>query len=76
LAAEAMLGVFFEDVSRVIYRSLYIGLSDLRHNFEEAIFLTSTSKSRVITTSTTLRQLILYYEDSVRDAQTLVSLES
>ncbi len=76
MAAEAMLGVFFEDVSRVIYRSLYIGLSDLRHNFEEAIFLTSTSKSRVITTSTTLRQLILYYEDSVRDAQTLVSLES
>ncbi len=40
-----MLGVFFEGVSRVIYRSLYIGLSDVGHNFEEAIFLTSISKS-------------------------------
>jgi hypothetical protein len=71
-----MLGVFFEGVLRVIYRSLYVGLSVVRHKFEEAIFLTSTSKSRVITTSTILRQLILRYEDSVRDPQTLVSLES
>jgi hypothetical protein len=59
-----------------MYRSLYVGLSDVRHNFEEAIFLTSTSKSRVITTSAILRQLILRYEDSVCNPQTLVSLES
>jgi hypothetical protein len=76
LAAEAMLGVFFEGVLRVIYRSLYVGLSDVGHNFEEAIFLMSTSKSRVITTSTILRQLILNYGDSVHDPQTLVLLES
>ncbi len=73
LVAEAMLGVFFEGVMRVIYHSLYVGLSDVRHNFEEAIFLMSTSKSRVITTSTILRQLIICYEDSVRYPQTLVS---
>jgi hypothetical protein len=71
-----MLGVFFEGVSRVIYRSLYIELSVVGHNFEEAIFLTSTTKSRVITTSTILRQLILRYEDFVRDPQILVLLES
>ena len=76
MVAEAMLGVFFEGVSRVIYCSLYVGLSDVGHNFEEANFLTSTSKSRVITTSTILRQLKLCYEDSVRDPQTLVLLES
>jgi hypothetical protein len=76
LAAEAMLGVFFKGVLRVIYCSLYVGLCDVGHNFEEAIFLTSTSKSRVITTSTILRQLILHYEDFVRNPQTLVSLES
>ena len=74
--AEAMLGVFFEGVLRVIYCSLYVGLSDVGHNFEEAIFLMSTSKSRVITTSTILCQLILRDEDSVCDSQTLVSLES
>jgi hypothetical protein len=71
-----MLGVFFEGVLRVIYHSLYVGLSDVVLNFKEAIFLTSTSKSRVITTSTILRQLILHYEDSVCNPQTLVSLES
>ena len=75
MAAEAMLGVFFEGVSRVIYCSLYVGLSVVGPNFEEAIFLTSTSKSRVITTSTILHQLILRYEDSVCDPQTLVLLE-
>jgi hypothetical protein len=76
LAAEAMLALFFEGVLRVIYHSLYVGLSDVGHSFEEAIFLTSTSKSRVITTSTILRQLIFRYEDSVCDPQTLVLLES
>jgi hypothetical protein len=74
--AKAMLGVFFEGVLRVIYCSLYVGLSDVGHNFEEAIFLMSTSKSRVITTSTILRQLILRYEDSVCNPQALVLLES
>jgi hypothetical protein len=76
LAVEAMLGVFFEGDSRVIYCSLYVGLSDVGHNFEEAIFLMSNSKSRVLTTSTILRQLILHYEDSVCNPQTLVLLES
>ena len=71
-----MLGVFFESVLRVIYRSLYVGLSGIGQNFEEAIFLASTSKSRVITTSTLLHQLILCYEDSVCNPQTLVLLES
>jgi hypothetical protein len=55
-ATEAMLGVVFEGVLRVIYRSLFIGLSDIGQNFEEAIILPSTSKSRVITTLTILRQ--------------------
>jgi hypothetical protein len=73
---EAMLGVFFEGVLRVIYCSLYVGLSRIGHNFEEAIFLMSTSKSRVITTSTILRKLILCYEDSVSNPQMLVLLES
>jgi hypothetical protein len=59
----------------VIYCSLCVGLSVIGHNFEEAIFLTSTSKSRVIIISTILRQLIFRYEDSVHDPQTLVSLE-
>jgi hypothetical protein len=76
LAVEAMLGVFFEGVSRVIYCSLIVELSDVGYNFEEAIFLMSTSKSRVITTSTILCQLILCYEDFIHDPLTLVLLES
>ncbi len=60
----------------MIYCRLYVGLSDIGQNFEEAIFLTSTSKISVITTSTILRQLIFCYEDSVRDPKTLVALES
>ncbi len=76
MEVEAMLGVFFEGVLRVIYCSLYVGLSDVVHNLKEAILLASTSKSRVITTSTILRQLILRCEDSVREPQILVSLES
>jgi hypothetical protein len=71
-----MLGVFFEGVSRVIYCSLYVGLSVLGLIFGEAIFLMCTSKSRGNTTSTLLGQQILHYEDSVRDPQTLVSSES
>jgi len=60
----------------MIYRRLYVGLSDAGQNFIEAIFLPSTSKFRVITTSTILRQLIFRNEDSVRKPQTLVLLES
>ncbi len=71
-----MLGVFFEGVSRVIYRSLYVGLSVVGLIFGEAIFLMRTSKSRGNTTSTLLLQLILCYEDSARDPQTLVLLKS
>jgi hypothetical protein len=33
-----MLGVFFEGVLRVINHSLYVGLPDVGHNFEDAIF--------------------------------------
>jgi hypothetical protein len=71
-----MFGVFSGGVSRVIYHRLYVGLSDVGQNFEEAIFLTSTSKSRVITSSTIFHQVIFRYEVSVRDPQTLVPLES
>jgi hypothetical protein len=71
-----MLGVFFEGVLRVIYRSLYVGLSVVSLIFGEAIFLMRTSKSRGNRTSTLLRQLILCYEDSVRNPQTPVLLES
>ena len=71
-----MSAVFVDGVSRVICHSLYVGLSYVGRNFEEAIFLTSTSKSRVFTTSTISRQLIFCYEDSVRNPQTLVPLES
>jgi len=71
-----MFGVFSGGVSRVIYSRLYVGLSDVGQNFEEAIFLTSTSKSRVITSSTIFRQVIFRYEVSVRNPQTLVPLES
>ena len=60
----------------MIYRSTYVGIVFRSLIFEEAIFLTSTSKSRVNTTSTLLRQLILRYEDSVRDPPTLIPLES
>ena len=67
-----MLGVFSGGVSRVIYRRLYVGLCYIGQNFEEAIFLTSTSKSRIITTSNIFRQLIFRHEVSVRDPQTLV----
>jgi hypothetical protein len=75
-AAEAMLRVFFEGVLRVIYGSLYVGLSDVWHNFGEAFFLPSTSEIRETTISTSARHLIFHREDSVRDPQTLVTLES
>jgi hypothetical protein len=76
LAAEVMLGVVFEGGSRMIDCSLYVGLSGIRQNFKEAIFLPSTSKSRVITTSTILRQLKFHHEDSICDPQPLVPFKS
>jgi hypothetical protein len=76
LVTGAVLGVFFEGVLRVIYRSTYVGLSDVGQNLGGSIFLMSTSKIIVITTSMMLRQIIFCYEDSVRDPQTLVLLES
>jgi hypothetical protein len=76
LVADAMVRGYCECVSKVIYRSTYVGLSDVRQNLGGSIFLMFTSKSRVITTSTLLCQLIFHHDDSVRDPQTLVSLES
>jgi hypothetical protein len=71
-----MFGVFFECVSRLIYCSLYVGLSDIGQIFEEAIFLPSTSEIRETMISTSARHLIFHHEDSVRNPQTLVPLES
>ncbi len=63
---------YFECVLRVIYCSTYVGIVFRSLIFETSIFYPSTSKSRVITTSIILRQLITRYEDSVHDPQTLV----
>ena len=71
-----MFGVLFEGVLRVIYCSLYVGLSDVGQNCEEAIFLPSISEIRETTISTSACHLIFRHEDSVRDPQTLVPLES
>ena len=54
-------------VLRVIYRSLYVWLFDFGQNFEEAIFLPSTSEIRETTISTSAWHLIFRHEDSVRD---------
>ncbi len=43
---------------------------------ERCAIVFHTSKSRVILTTTLLRQLIIHHEDSVRDPQTLQPLES
>jgi hypothetical protein len=75
-AADAMVRGYLWCVSKVIYRTTYVGIVFRSLIFETSKFPPSTSKSRVNTTSTLLRQLILRYEDSVRDPQTLVSLES
>ncbi len=69
-AADAMLGVCFR------WSSSYVGISIVGLILLEAIFFQRTSKVREITTSTLLRQLILWYEDSVRDPQTLIPLKS
>ena len=71
MAADAMVRGYLECVLKVMYRSIYVGLSDIGQNLEGSIFLMRTSKSSVITTSMMLHQLIFCYEDSARDPQTL-----
>jgi hypothetical protein len=71
LAADAMVRGYLECVLKVIYRSTYVGLFNTRLFFKGSIFLQRTSKSRVITTSTLLCQLIFRYEDYVFNPQTL-----
>ncbi len=75
-AAEAMVRGYLECVLEVIYRSTYVGIVFRSLIFETSNFNPSTSKFIVITSSKMLRQLIFRYEDSVRDPQTLVPLES
>ncbi len=72
MAADAMVRGYLECVLEVTYRITYVGLFNTCLFFKGSIFLQSTLKSQVITTSTLLRQLICRYEDSVRDPQTLV----
>ncbi len=60
-----MLGVFFEGVLRVICCSLYVGLSDVGHNFEEEIFLTST-----VTVGYSYRLLLLLSLAKIRSSLT------
>jgi hypothetical protein len=60
----------------VIYRSTYVGISDRSLNSETSIFLMSTSETIETKIHTSVRYLIFYQEDSVRDPQTLVLLES
>jgi hypothetical protein len=71
LAAEAMVRGYLECVSKVIYRSTYVGIVFRFLIFETSKFNPSTSRFILITTSTMLCQLIFCYEDSVRDPQTL-----
>ncbi len=52
LVAEAMVRGYLECVSKVIYRSTYVGIVFRSLIFVTSNFNPSTSKSRVITTST------------------------
>jgi hypothetical protein len=70
------VGNIFEGVLRLIYHSLYVEISDIRQNFEEAIFLPSASEIRETTLSMSAWHLIFCDEDSVHDPQTWVPLES
>ena len=60
----------------MIYRSTYIGISDRSLNSKTSIFLMSPSETIETKIHTSVRYLIFYQEDSVRDPQTLVLLES
>jgi hypothetical protein len=58
------------------YRSTYIGIDFRSFNSETSICLMSTSKTIETTITTSVQYLIFHHEDSVRDPQTLVPLES
>jgi len=70
------VGGVFWGCLRVIYRSTYVGISDRSLNSETSIFSMSTYKTIKTTITTSVRYLIFHHEDSVRDPQTLVPLES
>ncbi len=71
LAVDTMVRGYLECFSKAIYQRTYLGLFNTRLFFKGSIPLLRTSKARVITTSTLLRQQIFCYEDSVHDPQTL-----
>ncbi len=71
LVADAMVRGYLECVLKVIYRTTYVGIVFRSLILGTSKFHPNTSKSRVITTSTLLRQLIFCFEDSVRGPQTL-----
>ena len=60
----------------MIYRSTYVGISNRSLNSETSIFLMSTSETIKTKITTSVRYLIFHQEDSIRDPQTLVLLES
>jgi hypothetical protein len=60
----------------VIYRSTYVGISDRSLNSETSIFLMSTSETIKTKIHTSVQNLIFHQEDSIRNPQTLVLLES
>jgi len=60
----------------VIYPSTYVGISDKSRNSETTIFLMSTSETIETKITMPVRYLIFHQEDSVRDPQTLVLLET
>ena len=70
------VGGVFWGCLRVIYCSTYVGSVFRSLIFGTAIFLMSTSKTIETTITTSMRYLIFHPEDSVRDPQTLVPLES
>ena len=53
-----------------------LGISDRSLNSKTSIFLMSTSETIETKITTSVRYLIFHQEDSVRDPQTLVLLES
>ncbi len=70
------VGVVFWGYLRVIYRSTCVGIVSRSLIFETSIYWTSTSKIRKSKISTSARHLIFHHQDSVRDPQTPVPLES
>ncbi len=70
------VGGVFWGYSRVIYCSTYVGIVFRSLIFETSIFLRSTSKTIETKITTSVRYLIFHNEDSVRNPQTLVPLES